>query len=500
MHRSGEPVWELVDITKDFPGVRANDRVSLRLYQGEIHGLLGENGCGKSTLIKTLSGAHQPDGGQIRLRGKQVTLNTPITAREYGIATVFQEFSVVPTLTVAENIYLGRLPTRSRFHAIDWATMRDGAVRTLESLEIEIDPDSIVGDLSVAEQQLVEIAKAISTDASMVILDEPTTALGIAEIEQLHGLLRRMKQHGRTILYVSHRLDEVVEIVDVVTILKDGKVVSTAQESRVEVDYIIRKMLNEEISEHYPKVDNTSDTPILEVRDIRTNNKVDGVSFTVRRGEVLGLGGVLGSGRTEIARALFGVDPLTGGEIRLDGQSVRFRAPHDAIRRGLAFVPENRKFDGLFFNFRGPENITIANLGELLKSGFLDLGKEVVTSRDFMAQLQITPDAEVKFVNFLSGGNQQKVIIARWLYSGADVFILDEPTQGIDIGSKVAVYNLINKITAENKAVILISTDHDELLAMSDRVAIVRNGRIAKVADANELDKTELVRSSPDEA
>jgi ABC-type sugar transport system ATPase subunit len=496
MERTGEPIWELIDIIKDFPGVRANDKVSIKLYPSEIHGLVGENGSGKSTLTKTLSGAHQPDSGEIRLYGEPIRLDNPIVARHHGIATVFQEFSLVPTLTVAENIYLGQLPTRPGVPIVDWKKMREGAVGILAGLEIGIDPEAIVGNLSVAEQQLVEIAKAISADASMIILDEPTTALGVAEIEHLHGLLRRMKQQGRAILYVSHRLDEVVEIVDVVTILKDSRVVSTAEESKIEIEYIVRKMVGEEIKEHYPKVTNTSDTPILEVSDMWSEHRVNGVSFSLLHGEVFGLGGVLGSGRTEIARALFGIDPLTRGEIRLNDRLVEFHSPQDAIRAGLAFVPENRKFDGLFFNFQGRQNITIANLRALLHNGLLDLGKERNVSLSYIDRLQITPDADRKFVNFLSGGNQQKVIIARWLYSGADVFILDEPTQGLDIGAKIALYNLMNKITAQNKAVIFISSDHDELLAMSDRIGVVRSGNIVDIVDAKKLDKTELVRSS----
>ena len=383
------PVWQLVGITKDFPGVRANDDVSLKLYPGTIHGLLGGNGSGKSTLIKILSGVHHPDAGEIRLKGRPVSLHNPIVARNYGIATVFQEFSLVPTLTVAENIFLGRLPTRSHTRTVDWRAMQEGTVRTLASLEIHIDPEAVVGELSVAEQQLIEIAKAIVADASVIILDEPTTALGIAEVARLHQLLRRMKQQGRAILYISHRLDEVVEIVDMVTILKDGKVVSGAEETTIDIDDIVRKMIGQEIQEHYPKVVNATDRPILEACEIRTANKVSGVSFTLRCGEVIGLGGVLGSGRTEIARALFGVDPLTGGEIRLRGEPVSFHSPREAIRAGIAYLPENRQFDGLFFNFQAPQNITIANLKAVLRHGLLDLGEEKNIARSYIRQLQI---------------------------------------------------------------------------------------------------------------
>ena len=490
------PIWELKEITKTFPGVIANDSVSIRLYPGEIHGLMGENGCGKSTLIKTLSGAHQPDGGRILRHGRAVTLDNPIVARSHGVATVFQEFSVVPTLTVAENIFLGRLPMHRG--QVDWRAMRDGAVATLNRMEIDIAPDAVVGDLSVAEQQLVEIAKAIAADASMIVLDEPTTALGIQEIDHLHALLRRLKAQGRAILYISHRLDEVVEIVDVITILKDGKVVSTAEESEIDIRYIVSAMVGE-VGEHYPKQRNAGTEPLLEVRDIATDNKVAGASFDVRRGEVFGLGGVLGSGRTEIVRALFGVDALTRGELRVAGKPVRFDSPTDAIAAGLALVPENRKFDGLFFNFTAAPNITIANLAGLSPRGVLSLRREDEASRRLVDRLDIAGGAQEKTVDYLSGGNQQKVIIGRWLFTGADIFLLDEPTQGIDIGAKIAVYRLINELTAAGKAVVLVSSDHDELLAMSDRIGVVRHGAIVDVVEAAKLDKTDLVRSSSGE-
>ncbi len=496
MYRSGKPVWELIGITKSFPGVKANDNVSLSIYTGEIHALLGPNGCGKTTLIKIFSGVYQPDVGTILSKGKPVKMDTPTVARSYGIATVFQEFSLVPSLTVKENIFLGRLPIRDKSRVVCWNTMRDEAARILDSLEIEIDSDEEVGNLSVSGQQLVEIAKAFAADASMIILDEPTTALGTDEIANLHRLLRRMAQQGKSMLYVSHRLDEVVDLVNSVTILKDGQVVSTAEESEIELSYIVKKMVGEEVKDYYPKVVNKTDIPILEVRNICTENKVNNVSFSVHRGEVFGLGGVLGSGRTEIAQAIFGLDPLTTGSIRLNGQQVSFRSPQDAIRAGFAFLTESRKIDGLFFNFMGPPNISIANLLAVMKRGLLQPKKEEEVSLSYIEKLNISPESQTKLVGLLSGGNQQKVILSRWLFSQADIFILDEPTQGIDIGAKVALFHLINEITARNKGVIFITSDHDELLAMSDRIGIVRNGSIVKIAEAKELRHEDLVQSS----
>jgi ABC-type sugar transport system ATPase subunit len=487
------PLFELVDVSKAYPGVLANDRVSLQLNAGEIHGLLGENGCGKSTLIKILSGVHQPTSGRILREGDPVAFGSPEAARAAGVATVFQEFSLVRTLSVAENVFLGRLPRRGV--QVDWTAIRDGARRVLAQMNVAIDHDAKLGDLSIAEQQLVEIAKALATHAKLLILDEPTTALGLDEIARLHGLLRRLREQGTAILYISHRLDEVVELVDVVTIMKDGRVVSDAGTSEISVPAIVRAMVGD-VGDHYPKQRNAAEEIALSVRDLRSANRVNGVTFEVRRGEVFGVGGVLGSGRTELARALFGVDPVTGGEVRWKGRAVRFRSPADAIAAGFALVPENRKSDGLFFNFTGFPNMSIARLDRLGSLFRMDLGRERDAGRGLVRDLEITPACEDKEVGALSGGNQQKIVIARWLFAGAELFILDEPTQGIDVGAKVAVYRLINAITAKGGSVILISSDHDELLSMADRVGILRHGRMVEIREPHALDKADLVTAS----
>jgi ribose transport system ATP-binding protein len=498
MPAKGEIIWELRHVRKTYPGVVANDDVSIRLRSGEIHGLLGENGSGKSTLIKTLSGAHQPDAGEILRRGHLVRLSSPLRARELGVATVFQEFSLVPNLTVAENIHLGRWPRRGL--GIDWARMRASAHRLLAALDIIIEPDAVVGELPVAQQQLVEIAKAIAVEASMLIFDEPTTALGPVEIRRLHELIRRLKEAGCAILYVSHRLDEVTTLVDVASILRNGRVVSPAEETRIEFEPIVARMVGEEIKEHYPKQYNATAEPVLEALHLATENGVADATFTLHRGEVLGLGGVLGCGRTEIARALFGVDRLTRGRLRIGGREVRFSSPADAIQRGVVLASESRKAEGLFSNFDGTRNITIANLKALVRGVRLDLAGEARIARELIARLNISPEAQHKPVDLLSGGNQQKVIVARWLHCGAEVFILDEPTQGIDIGTKIAVYRLINELTRAGKAIILITSDHEELLAMSDRIALVRRGRITRVLPAPAVSKADLLQGADDAA
>ncbi len=489
------PLWEFENISKAYPGVLANDDVCIKLMPGSIHGLLGENGCGKSTMIKTLSGVQQPDSGQILHNGKSVKINDPQAARDLGVATVFQEFSIVPTLSVAENIFLGNMP-RSTFGTIDWTKMQNDASAVLSEMNVHISPDAITGSLSVGEQQLVEVAKAIAIDASMIILDEPTAALGEDEIERLHHLLRSMRSRGTAILYVSHRLDEVERIVDEVTILRNGRVVRASGETKINVTEIVNAMVGEDIGEHYPKEYNGTDEIVLEARNISTKYGVSNANLTLHKGEVLGLGGVLGSGRTEIARALFGTDKLTNGEIYLNGEPIQLKSEIDAIRSGFALVPENRKFDGLFFNFRASGNITAASLSNLTRFGVMNLNTEERATRGLMGELEISAQAEEKTVNFLSGGNQQKIVIARWLFSDAEIFILDEPTQGIDIGAKIAVYKLINKLTSAGKSIILISSDHDELLAMSDQIAVVQHGTINRSVKASELTHDDLVRAS----
>src|ERR687897_159702 len=442
---ASRPLWELHGVVKTFPGVRALDDVSLELRAGEAHALIGENGSGKSTLAKILSGVHQPDAGEVLHAGEQVTMRDPHEAQSRGVATFHQEFSLVPDLDVAENIYLGRLPLRRG--TVDWEAARKGAVEALGRLDVEIDPDRKVASLSVAEQQFVEIAKAISREMTLLILDEPTAALGPTEIERLHGVIRLLVRQGTAILYISHRLDEVFAIAEIVTVVKDGKLVGTRARRDLSVREAVRMMIGSDLEEHFERSETARQRPRLEVRDLRTENRVNGVSFAVAEGEVLGLGGIAGAGRTEIA-----------------------------------LVPENRKADGLFFNFEGPANMTIAALEAIRFGPLLSLAHERRRARMLMQDLGIDRRAENRSVRFLSGGNQQKVMLARWLFTPTRVLILDEPTQGIDVAAKHEVYRVINELAAKGIAIVLISSDFTELLAISDRIAVVRGGRIIHFA------------------
>jgi ABC-type sugar transport system ATPase subunit len=485
------PMWEVQGIYKAFPGVQALNNVSMAIYPGEVHALVGENGSGKSTLAKCLAGVHQPESGQILFQNKLVAFRHPLEARAHGVATIYQEFSLVPSLTVAENIYLGRYPT-SVTGVIDWTVVRQGTKTILEQLSLTIDPDMVVKNLSVAEQQLVEIAKAISMQSNLLIMDEPTAALGLIETQHLMGLIRRLTSQNKAIIYISHRLDEVFQIADRVTILKDGKWVATAPISQLKMRDMVHMMIGFDIEQHYPKEHNTRPDTCLEVENLVTENGVNGVSFSVKVGEVFGLGGMLGSGRTEIARAIYGLDKAVSGKIFLHGRPVKFHSPSQAVSTGVGMVPENRKSDGCFFNFEGPKNITISRLKELLRGPFLNLALERNYGESYVKRMNIPPTALERSVQFLSGGNQQKVIVARWLFSKARLLIMDEPTQGIDIGAKLEVYNVINELTASGISIILISSDFPELLAMSDRIGVVRDGHILHITDADLITEYQL--------
>jgi len=487
------PLWAAKGFDMSFPGVRALDNVSIDLYPGEVHALIGENGSGKSTLAKCLAGVYIPDHGEIFFQGKPVLFRNPTEARKHGIATIYQEFSLVPSLSVAENIYLGSYKTHRVSGVIDWPTIRMAATKVLKQLSLDIDPDAIVKGLSVAEQQLVEIAKAISMESSLLIMDEPTAALGLIETDHLMKLIRRLKDQGKAIIYISHRLDEVFKIADRVTILKDGHRVSTAPISQLKMGNVVRMMIGFDIEQHYPKESHVQPSPCLAIHHLFSENGVRDVSFVINQGEVFGLGGMLGSGRTEIARAIYAVDRITQGTMVFNGRAVRFKDTAEAIQVGIGLIPENRKVDGSFFNFEGPKNITISRLKEILTGPFLNLSAEHKVGSEYVEQLDISPAALERSVQYLSGGNQQKVIIARWLFSQARLLIMDEPTQGIDIGAKLDVYRVINELTAHGISVLLISSDFPELLAISDRIAVVRDGSILRIVEASQLSEYELI-------
>jgi ribose transport system ATP-binding protein len=484
-------LWELRDISKHFPGVRALSGVTLSLHRGRIHALLGQNGSGKTTLARCLAGVHPPDDGELVHAGDVVHLRSPSAAAERGVAIFHQEFSLVPPLSVAENICLGRMPGPRG--VVDWEAARRQARDALGRLGVSLDVTRPVSTLSVAEQQLVEIAKALSGEKTLLILDEPAAALGPLETERLHDVIRTLRTEGTAILYISHRLDDVFDVADDISVLKDGRLVRTIEAVETNLREVIRMMIGSDIEKHFEHHPSAARDERLRVEEVWTDTGVNGVSFTVARGEVLGLGGVIGSGRTEIARALFGADRITRGRLWIDGRELRPRSPRDAIAEGIALIPEDRKADALFFNFPAPANITVANLDAVSSGPFLSLTRERNQAHRLIGELEIDPRAVELTVRLLSGGNQQKVILARWLFSDAKVLILDEPTQGIDVSSKADVYRLIDELTARGVAVVLISSDYRELLEISDRIAVVQGGRINHIASHGELTEHDLI-------
>lgn len=483
----GQPLLKMTNITKRFPGVLALDNVSFEVAPREIHGLLGENGAGKSTLLKILSGAHQPDAGKIEFDGHTITLDSPHRAQVQGIVTIYQEFNLVPQLTIAENVYIGREPGNPLL--LSWRKMAEQTRAVTARIGINLDPMTQVRDLSVAEQQMVEIARALSIQSRLIIMDEPTSALSEKEVIRLKQIMRDLKSQGLSIIFVTHRLEEVMDISDRITVLRDGRNAGEAKVSEVQIPDIIRMMVGRAVTDMY-KVDHArsvGQAPALRVENLRRRvNTQDphaiilhDISFEVRQGEILGLAGLVGAGRTEIARAIFGADPLERGTIYVAGQPVTIHSPEDAIRHGIGLVPEDRKQQSLFLALAVRENASIAALGRLSGLfGFVNARLEANMVEEYRQKLNIRMSSTEVRVRNLSGGNQQKVVIARWLALQPKVLIVDEPTRGIDVAAKAEVHALLHEMAASGIAVIMISSELPEILGMSDRILTIREGRI----------------------
>nr|WP_243123764.1 sugar ABC transporter ATP-binding protein [Thermaerobacter sp. FW80] len=487
-------VLRATGIRKVFPGVIALDEVDLDLHQGEIHGLLGENGAGKSTLIKVLAGYHVPDAGRLELAGRPVTFRGPREAREAGVATIYQELTLAPDMTVAENICLGREPVR--LGRIDRVAMRDIAQRALARLGVDLDPDVPVRQLGVAVQQMVEIARALSMESRVLILDEPTAALTPAEVERLFTILRGLRLQGVAILYISHRLEEVLSLCDRVTVLRDGRAVATVTMAEADLDVLIRLMAGRSMTERYPPRYSSIGDVVLDVRGATRQGVFHGVSLQVRRGEVVGLAGLLGAGRTELLRAIAGADPLDEGEVWVEGRWLPPGNPGRALRCGVALVPEDRKRQGLFLQRPLRENLTLAALPLLSRAGWVSHRAERQLARDLVRRLAIRCRDEEQVVAELSGGNQQKAVLARWLAIKPRVLLLDEPTRGVDISAKVELYTLINSLAEDGVAIVMASSDLSELLGMCDRIMVMAGGRIVKELPAANASKEAVLRAA----
>lgn len=484
---------EMSNIKKSFGGVHALSGVTFRVKPSEIHALVGENGAGKSTLMKILSGAYQMDSGQLMVDGAVVHQLNPSLAKKLGIGIIYQEFSLAPDLTVAENVFMGKLGYKKFF--VNWTELYKKTYELIGNLGFNIDPKSKTGDLSVAFQQVVEITKALSENVKILILDEPTSVLAPSDVEYLFKILVRLKTMGVSIIYISHRLDEIFKIADQITIIKDGSVVGTVSPAEVNKDNIISMMIGRTISTMFPKRDFVIGEEIFRVRDLNRGKKVRGISFSVRKGEVLGIAGLVGSGRTEVLRAIFGADRVESGIIEMGKKLLSITFPKNAVRHGIGLVPESRKEHGVVLNMTIRENISITDMKKISsKIGFISDKQEKRIVDNLIKKLSIkTKNCDTE-VNELSGGNQQKVVLAKWFNIECKVMMLDEPTRGVDIGAKVEIYNLINNLAKEGVAIIMVSSEMLELIGVCDRIVVLNDGQITGELRKEEISEENIMK------
>src|SRR5215218_4978352 len=492
---------EMRGITKRFPGVTALDRVDFELERGEVHVILGENGAGKSTLIKMLSGAYQPDEGEILLDGRSVHVSSATVAQSVGISTIYQEFNLVPQLTVAENIFLGRQPRRLGL-VVDRRRMNSDARKLLESIEVRVDPDVLVSNLGVAQRQMVEIAKALSLNARILIMDEPTASMSGQEVERLFEIVRGLKEEEVAMIFISHHLEEVSEIGDRVTVLRDGKVVDRVPASTKHSE-LVRMMVGRSVEAQFPRRRPELGEVLLEVKNLSREGVLEDVSFSLRAGEVVGVAGIVGAGRTELARAIFGADPGDAGEVWVERRRMERGDPREAKRRGMGFVTEDRQGQGIVPPLSVAENLGLASLKRNTHVGLVNRREQRKQARKMIEDLNIRTPGPEQEIRFLSGGNQQKTVIGKWLLADTKVLIMDEPTRGIDVGAKVEIYELMNELTENGAGILMISSDLPEVLGMSDRILVMSGGRITgelSVEEANGENVMELATQGSETA
>ena len=472
-------VLRIDDLTVEFPGVKALDGVSFAVREGEVHALVGENGAGKSTLLKVLGGVIAPTRGAVSLKGGAYRPSRPRDAQEAGIAVIYQEFTLFPDLTVAENVFTGREPHHRFTRAIDYASMRADCRRIFAQLDVDIDPDARVGDLSISEQQLVEIAKALSVDGRVIIMDEPTAALASSEVARLLAVVRKLRAEGRSIIYVSHHLEEVFEVADRATVLRDGRFVATLDIATATEEELVRSMVGRDVESVFHREDAERGAVVLQVENLRAGRVLQDVTLDVRAGEVVGIGGVAGAGQIELTQAIFGALAVRAGSMILDGAAFAPGSPADAIRAGVGFLHEDRKSAGNFPHLSVEQNLTMTVLNRVRGAGrLLSKGKQRAVWTTYRQRMRIKASSHSQLISNLSGGNQQKVLLGRALAPGGHLLVLNEPTRGVDIGAKAEIHQLVNELTSQGVGVLMVSSDLPELLGMSDRIVVLSQGRV----------------------
>ena len=488
----GSPIFRLEEVSKLFPGVKALDQVNLNLYPGKVTALIGENGAGKSTLVKTMTGIYQPDEGQIVFDDKPIQFSSPQDSHQLGITAIHQETVLFDNLSVAENVFLGNYPRKHGLF-VDWQAMFDNTQQILTSINAEIDPKANLGGLSIGQKHMVAIARALSIDAKVVVLDEPTAALSHHEIQELYDLVEQLKADGKAILFITHKFDEIFRIADYYTVFRDGRYIGEGRICDTNEESLVEMMVARRIEDTYPKQDADIGDVVLDVTSLSHPTEFDDINLTLRKGEILGVYGLVGSGRTEAMQALFGANHSVSGQIRIDGETVTINSPAEAINQGIVYVPEERQKQGIVLELPIYQNISLPQLSALSKNASVDLDDEMNLARQFGERLRVKTSSWNEQVGNLSGGNQQKVVIAKWLATNPKVIILDEPTKGIDIGSKAAVHAFMSELVQLGLSVIMVSSELPEILGMSDRILVMSEGRLVGELDRFEATPEQVV-------
>ncbi|SFB12188.1 ribose transport system ATP-binding protein [Lentibacillus halodurans] len=491
------PFVEMKGINKSFSGNQVLKNVNFSINQGEVHALVGENGAGKSTLIKILTGIHKRDQGAIKLNGEEVYFSHPKEAEQQGIMVIHQELNIIPHLTVTENMFIGKNLTYGKTGVLNTKTMRKQCEANLQKLGVSnIHPDDIAGDLSVGKQQMIEIARAISTNAELIVMDEPTAALTDREIESLFDVVESLRKQGVAVIYISHRMEEIFRICDQITVLRDGEYIGTENITDVDFEAIVKMMVGRELGERFPEREHTAGEVIFEVKDLARKGLFQDINFSVKEGEILGVAGLMGAGRSEMVETIFGYARKQNGRLYLNGQELTVKHPSDAIKAGIGFITEDRKSKGLLTDFSIGDNISLTNMKSISKNGVISAKKEHRLIAELMDRLKVKATGAAQEAKALSGGNQQKVVIAKWLGIKPKLLILDEPTRGVDVGAKKEIYSIMNELTKNGVAIIMVSSELPEILGVSDRIMVIHEGKIATILNRDEADQEKIMTAA----